>query len=392
MNIILAASAAAVIAMPAAAQTVAPPPPATTIVPVAAPAPKPPLRRAAIHKTSPNVARVAAANRAAMQEPKAQAFVNAVQIYPFSDGAIYQVYTAPGAVTDIALQAGETLIAVAAGDTARWVIGDTTSGTGIEKRTHILVKPFASGLATNLVVTTDRRSYHLQLTATSRTAMAALSWTYPVDALIALRKANEQVAATAAPVAEGLAVDNLHFNYAISGDTPDWRPIRAFDDGRQTFVEFPASITVVEAPPLFIVGPTGEAELVNYRVRGRFYVVDRIFDAAELRLGTKKQEVVRITRVAEGAPSRKGNHLAQALPRLVDRRPVPLFGVASQSLRLLQCVGVERHAERRAPDNRPQVFWVRFVEIPTPIALDQVGLPRHCARLICDRFMCHRPP
>ncbi len=89
MNIILAASAAAVIAMPAAAQTVAPPPPATTIVPVAAPAPKPPLRRAAIHKTSPNVARVAAANRAAMQEPKAQAFVNAVQIYPFSDGAIY---------------------------------------------------------------------------------------------------------------------------------------------------------------------------------------------------------------------------------------------------------------------------------------------------------------
>ncbi len=295
-------------------------------------------------------------------------------------------------MTDIALQAGETLIAVAAGDTARWVIGDTTSGTGIEKRTHILVKPFASGLATNLVVTTDRRSYHLQLTATSRTAMAALSWTYPVDALIALRKANEQVAATAAPVAEGLAVDNLHFNYAISGDTPDWRPIRAFDDGRQTFVEFPASITVVEAPPLFIVGPTGEAELVNYRVRGRFYVVDRIFDAAELRLGTKKQEVVRITRVAEGAPSRKGNHLAQALPRLVDRRPVPLFGVASQSLRLPQCVGVERHAERRAPDNRPQVFWVRFVEIPTPIALDQVGLPRHCARLICDRFMCHRPP
>ena len=306
MNIILAASAAAVIAMPATAQTVAPPPPATTIVPVAAPAPKPPLRRAAVHKTSPNVARVSAANRAAMQEPKAQAFVNAVQIYPFSDGAIYQIYTAPGAVTDIALQAGETLIAVAAGDTARWVIGDTTSGTGIEKRTHILVKPFASGLATNLVVTTDRRSYHLQLTATSRTAMAALSWTYPVDALIALRKANEQVAATAAPVAEGLAVDNLHFNYAISGDTPDWRPLRAFDDGRQTFVEFPASITVAEAPPLFIVGPTGEAELVNYRVRGRFYVVDRIFDAAELRLGTKKQEAVRITRVAEGATSRKG--------------------------------------------------------------------------------------
>jgi type IV secretion system protein VirB9 len=250
------------------------------------------------------VARVAAANRAATLEPQAQGFVNAVQVFPFSDGTIYQVYTAPGAVTDIALQPGENLVAVAAGDTVRWVIGDTTSGIGAEKRTHILVKPFASGLATNLVVTTERRSYHLQLTATSRTAMAALSWTYPADQLIALRRAADQAAA--APISEGLAVDNLHFNYAISGDAPAWRPLRAFDDGRQTFVEFPASIAVGDAPPLFVVGPTGEAELVNYRFRGRFYVVDRIFDVAELRLGTKKQQVVRIARVGDGTPSRKG--------------------------------------------------------------------------------------
>lgn len=231
--------------------------------------------------------------------------MNAAQIFPFSDGAIYQVYTAPGAVTDIVLQAGETLIAVAAGDTARWVIGDTTSGSGTDKRTHLLVKPFAAGLATNLVVTTDRRSYHLQLTATSRTAMAALSWTYPADQLIALRKAAEQ-SAVAAPIAEGLAVDSLHFNYRISGDMPAWRPLRAFDDGRQTFVEFPASIAVGEAPPLFIVGPAGEVELVNYRMRGRFYVVDRIFDIAELRLGTKKPQIVRIDRVADASIARKG--------------------------------------------------------------------------------------
>jgi len=105
-----------------------------------------------------------------------------------------------------------------------------------------------------------------------------LSWTYPADQLIALRRAAEQAAA-AAPVSEGLAIDSLHFNYSITGDTPAWRPLRAFDDGRQTFVEFPASIAVGDAPPLFVIGPTGEAELVNYRVRGRFYVVDRIFAA-----------------------------------------------------------------------------------------------------------------
>ena len=294
------------VATSAAAQTVATPPPPVPAAADKPSAPRPAVRHARVRKpVSPAVARVAIATRAATQQPTAQAFVNAVQVYPFSDGSIYQVYTAPGAVTDIALQPGENLVAVAAGDTVRWVIGDTTSGAGADKRTHILVKRFASGLATNLVITTDRRSYHLQLTATSRTAMAALSWTYPADQLIALRRAAEQAAA-AAPVSEGLTVDNLHFNYAASGDQPAWRPLRAFDDGRQTFIEFPASIAVGETPPLFIVGPTGEAELVNYRLRGHYYVVDRIFDAAELRLGTRKQQIVRIDRVVDGRPARKG--------------------------------------------------------------------------------------
>lgn len=307
MKFVVAISAIALATAPASAQNIASPKvPTPMAAPATASIPKPSVRRVRVKRPiSPNVARVAAANRAATQEPQRQAFMNAVQVFPFADGAIYQVYTAPGAVTDIALQPGENLVAVAAGDTVRWVIGDTTSGSGAEKRTHILVKPFASGLATNLVITTDRRSYHVQLTATSRTAMAALSWTYPADQLIALRRAADQAAA-AAPISEGLSVDNLHFNYAISGDQAAWRPLRAFDDGRQTFVEFPASIAVGEAPPFFIIGPTGEAELANYRVRGRFYVIDRIFDAAELRLGTRKQQVVRINRVADGGASRKG--------------------------------------------------------------------------------------
>jgi type IV secretion system protein VirB9 len=271
------------------------------------------------------VDRVASANRSATKQPSGQGFVNAVQVYPFSEGAIYQVYTAPSAVTDITLQPGEGLIAVASGDTVRWVIGDTTSGSGAQKRTHVLVKPFSTGLKTNLVITTDRRSYHLQLASTTKTAMAALSWTYPEDELIALRRARE-AAEAAAPIAGGLSIEQLHFNYEVSGDRPNWRPLRAFDDGRQTFVEFPATITVGEAPPLFVIGPTGAAELVNYRVRGRFYVVDRIFDAAELRLGTKKQQVVRIRRVTEGGPSRKGGRsLATRRPQRLSpsRRSIP---------------------------------------------------------------------
>ncbi|WP_239025783.1 P-type conjugative transfer protein TrbG [Sphingomonas paeninsulae] len=266
---------------------------------VAASQPVPTVSRRATHRrrtASRALGTLAAANRAATLEPGRQGFINAVQVYPYGEGLLFQVYTAPERITDIALQAGEALVAVASGDTVRWVIGDTTSGTGADKRTHVLVKPFAAGLATNLVITTDRRSYHLALTSTGGAAMAGLSWSYSQDALIALKRSAED-AVGGAPVAIGLDVDRLRFDYAISGDKPAWRPLRAFDDGRQTFIEFPASLAVGEAPPLFLVARKGEAQLVNYRLRGRYYVVDRLFDAAELRLGTRHQDVVRIDRV-----------------------------------------------------------------------------------------------
>jgi len=244
--------------------------------------------------TAQPVVRVDAANRAALREPSRAGFINAVQVYPYSDGALYRLFAAPERVTDIALQPGEAVTSVAAGDTMRWTVGDTTSGSGQAKRTHILVKPFSAGLRTNLVITTDRRVYHLELESRGAGAMAALSWTYPQDELIALRRSQE-TAEAAMPVASGLAAEKLNFSYAISGDKPAWRPLRAFDDGRKTFIEFAPSIAVGEAPPLFVIGEEGEAQLVNYRVAGRYYVVDRLFVAAELRLGGKKQQVVRIT-------------------------------------------------------------------------------------------------
>src|SRR3546814_18984857 len=86
--------------------------------------------------------------------------------------------------------------------------------------------------------------------------------------------------------------------YAIDGDRAPWRPLHAFDDGRQVFIEFPKGIGQGELPPLFVVGSEGDtSELVNYRVRGNYVVVDRLFAAAELRFGSgKNQKRVRITR------------------------------------------------------------------------------------------------
>ncbi|MDG4881984.1 P-type conjugative transfer protein TrbG [Mesorhizobium sp. WSM4884] len=255
--------------------------------------------------------RVADANKAATQQPTKYGYVNAVQVYPFTDGALYQLYAAPERVTDIALQPGEKLTAVSAGDTVRWVIGDTVSGTGDNQRTHVLVKPFAPGLITNLVITTDRRTYHLQLQSTEKIAMAAISWTYSEDQIVAVRQRNAQAEETM-PVASNVALENIHFRYAITGDTPPWRPTRAFDDGSKVYIEFPRRIDQGEAPPLFIVGADGNNQLVNYRMRGNFYIVDRLFAAAELRLGTKQQQVVRITRADGRQPSPRMSHF----PRL----------------------------------------------------------------------------
>lgn len=237
---------------------------------------------------------VSVAHEAARVEPTLDNYVNATQLWPFSPDALYQVYTSPERVTDIALEAGETLISVSAGDTVRWVIGDTLSGTGTEERVHVLVKPVRADLATNLVIHTNRRSYHLELTATPDTWMAAVAWRYPLDRL-AMLKTHTANAEAVAPVATGVALERLNFRYSISGDSPAWRPLRAFDDGAKVYIQFPAGVS--DLPPLFTVGPKGQVELVNYRSRPPYYLVDRLFEAAELRLGADSQQAVRISRL-----------------------------------------------------------------------------------------------
>jgi len=128
------------------------------------------------------------ANAASAVEPEAGSFVNAIQIYPYSIGALYQVYTAPEQVTDIALQPGEELMSVSAGDTVRWVLGDTVSGSGESEQVHILVKPISNGLTTNLIITTSKRTYHVEMKSFRETYMAAVSWRYPHEELTRARQ------------------------------------------------------------------------------------------------------------------------------------------------------------------------------------------------------------
>lgn len=250
--------------------------------------------------------RVKHANESARVEPSRRNYLNATQVWPYSPDALYQVYAAPEEITDIALEAGEEIVSVSAGDTVRWVVGDTTSGAGASQRVHILVKPTRPDLKTNLVINTNRRTYHLELTATPETWMASVSWQYPLDQLAVLRTANSR-AEVAAPITDGIALERLNFRYEITGASPAWRPLRAFDDGAKVYVQFPAGIGQGEMPPLFIVGNGDKTELVNYRVRSPYYIVDRLFEVAELRLGGKDAQIVRISRtdLVSAAQSRK---------------------------------------------------------------------------------------
>ncbi len=242
--------------------------------------------------------RVQNANAAARVEPRREGYYNSIQIYPWSEGALYQVYAAPGQITNIALEPGESLTGagpIAAGDTARWIIGDTESGSGLSRRVHILVKPTRTDITTNLVITTDRRMYMLELRAGTAPYMPAVAWAYPAP------PASQRANVPATPIIPAAAA--RHYRYGITGDTPPWRPVGVYDDGRRVYVEFPRGIAQGEMPPIFVLGSDGEAQIVNSRIYQNILIVDRIFGAAELRLGSgDRQQTVRIVRT-DGKPA-----------------------------------------------------------------------------------------
>jgi type IV secretion system protein VirB9 len=228
-----------------------------------------------------------AANSAARQRPRPEAFQEARQIYAYEPGALYEVYTSPNYVTTVLLEPGETLNTIAAGDTSRWMVTQADAEDQIEGRTIVLIKPQASNLRTNVVLITDRRSYLIEAVSQSGNIYSAqIAWTYR----------------QAAGGADAAPIDAINLNYRIRtvrGRRPVWAPTRVFDDGRRTWIEFAPAAAASDLPPLFAI--TGEgAELVNYRVldgpSGKRYMVDRVFDVGELRLGARNPIVVRLER------------------------------------------------------------------------------------------------
>ena len=241
-------------------------------------------------------AAIAVANQAARAASRADGFVGGVQVFAWSPGQVFEVWTAPLRVTTLTLGEGETLVSKAAGDTIRWQIGEVVSGTGASQRTHVLLKPLERGLETNLVLTTSHRVYLLDLKSGGPDAFnAAIAW----DAPAAASGASPEQKATPDVAASPEAVIDARYRIEPQGRRARWTPSSVFNDGRRTFITFDAGLEVDEAPVLFVLTPDGEAQVVNYRQQaGGIFVVDRLFDRAELRLGDRRPQVVRLVRVA----------------------------------------------------------------------------------------------
>ncbi len=231
---------------------------------------------------------LAEVNRAARQGATNAAYEDATLVYAYAPGALYELQTSPSYISTILLEPGETVLDIAAGDTNRWMVSQTLTGTGETGRTLIIVKPLAAKLKTNIVLATDRRAYLIEaVSVTGDTYTAQVAWSYPKPPV---QEAPPPPPPPPPPV--------LNYSYDITPPwrkAPVWTPVSVWDDGKKTWIAFSSNVAAADMPPLFV--RTGEGlELVNYRVEGQTYVVDRLFDRAELRLGQKKPIVVRIDR------------------------------------------------------------------------------------------------
>lgn len=246
-------------------------------------------------------AAIAEANRSARAASSADAFVGGVMVYAWSDGRVYDVWTAPLRVTTLTLAPGETVSAKAAGDTVRWQIGESQSGAGAAARTHVLIKPLQAGLETNLVLTTSRRVYLLALRSGGADAFnAAVEWDYgrapprfEADAPSGPPPVDAAAATPQGPL-------DARYRIEARGPAPRWAPTAVFNDGTRTFITLSPEAAIDEAPALF-VRTGGELQLVNYRQADRVLIVDRLFEEAELRLGDRRPRIVRIRRIQEAA-------------------------------------------------------------------------------------------
>jgi P-type conjugative transfer protein TrbG len=192
-------------------------------------------------------------------------------------------------VTEIVLAPGETVRPddVGIGDSERWSIKVSAS--------RVLVKPKEPGIATDLVVVTNQRSYHFTL-RTHVPYQPQISFYYPDEIRAEEADRRDLIRQALVRASEPKPSSKpLNFDYTIKGPPVSWKPVLAFDDGDHFYLEFPQNIAGTDMPTL--MSQQGkQQETVNYEVRGQYYVADRLLPSAVLTSGTgANRQAVQIT-------------------------------------------------------------------------------------------------
>jgi type IV secretion system protein VirB9 len=217
-------------------------------------------------------------------------------LYTFGAG-LPTVVCAPLRVCVLELEPGEKLVGEPhIGDSVRWSIAPASAGRPDLATSMIVIKPKQAGLDTNLLVTTDRRAYYVRLISKPEEYLARVAFSYPDDddakwkAHLAQQEQRSKEELELSRIEPVETMEHLYFDYRITGGDENIRPVRVVDDGKKTFIQMPAGATVREAPVLVVIGPEGKPEMVNYRVKGDLYVVDRLFERGALLLGVRKKQ------------------------------------------------------------------------------------------------------
>ena len=210
-------------------------------------------------------------------------------------------------ICSVRLRPGEVLTeAPTVGDAVRWSVAVRAGGNGRDKVVYIVVKPASTAEETSMFITTNERAYHIELHPSDTHYTPLLAFTYPEDreaenarrvaAMQAEADRTAKVAAQRAIHVDGRSIpaDELDFNYRISGKAP-FKPARIFNDGARTYVDLPD--TYRGELPVFVATGVGGNEIVNYRLSGNRFIIDKVVPGGELTLGVGgRAETIRFRR------------------------------------------------------------------------------------------------
>lgn len=172
---------------------------------------------------------------AAMAEttPRPGNLDNRVRLATWTDGQVYRIVTTLTRVTTVEFGEGETIRSIIAGDTAGFQFDGVPGGRAFA------IKPAAAGVATNITVYTNRRSYYFHVVEARETPHYVVQFRYPETQL---------------PPARAVAADAPNANYAVSG-REEFTPTAIWDDGTFTYFRFARNAPI---PAIFRHSDSGE--------------------------------------------------------------------------------------------------------------------------------------